>query len=126
MQSAFFSQQKLIRYLPLFAVIAALLFLIATPDVMAGDGGQEFDDVWTTLKDWTQGTLGRIIAGAIIVVGVVYGVARQSLIAFAVGIAGGMGLYQSPNIIESVMTASYSECAPMFEVLSVAQSLPLF
>lgn len=25
---------------------------------LAGTGGEAFDDVWSTLTDWTQGTLG--------------------------------------------------------------------
>ncbi|WP_411978799.1 TraA family conjugative transfer protein, partial [Vibrio sp. 811] len=72
----------------------------------AGTGGTAFDDVWVTLKDWTQGTLGRIVAGAMILVGVVGGIARQSLMAFAMGIGGGMGLYNSPTVVESIMSAT--------------------
>ncbi|WP_439897094.1 TraA family conjugative transfer protein, partial [Klebsiella pneumoniae] len=36
----------------------------------AGNGGGAFEDVWVTLKDWTQGTLGRIVAGSMILVGI--------------------------------------------------------
>uniref|UniRef100_UPI0035A29C16 TraA family conjugative transfer protein n=1 Tax=Klebsiella pneumoniae TaxID=573 RepID=UPI0035A29C16 len=56
----------------------------------AGTGGKEFDDIWTTITDWTQGTLGRIIAGSMILVGIVGGIARQSIMAFAMGIGGGV------------------------------------
>ncbi|MBS9962892.1 TraA family conjugative transfer protein, partial [Vibrio alginolyticus] len=62
--------------------------------------------VWDTLKDWTQGTLGRIVAGAMVLVGIVGGIARQSLMAFALGIGGGMGLYNTPTVVESVMSAT--------------------
>jgi conjugal transfer pilus assembly protein TraA len=72
----------------------------------AGAGGTEFNAVWTTLTDWTQGTLGRIVAGAMILVGIIGGIARQSLMAFAMGIAGGMGLYNTPTIITSIMSAT--------------------
>lgn len=72
----------------------------------AGNGGTEFDDVWATLTDWTQGNLGRIVAGSMILVGIVSGVARQSLMAFALGIGGGMGLYNTPMIVESIMSAT--------------------
>lgn len=37
-----------------FMFVLALLML-ASRDAMAGNAGTEFDDVWTTLKDWTQG-----------------------------------------------------------------------
>ena len=91
----------------LFAMMAAL-WLLMPEKVMAGGGGggAEFDEIWITLEEWTQGTLGRIIALAIIVVGIVMGIARQSLLAFAVGIAGGMGLYNAPTVVEGVMGAT--------------------
>ncbi|QCF28137.1 TraA (plasmid) [Hydrocarboniclastica marina] len=72
---------------------------------MAGTGGTAFEDVWIWLKENIEGTLGRIICGAIVVVGIVAGIARQSLISFAIGIGGGMGLYNTPTIIESIVSA---------------------
>ncbi|WP_445286326.1 TraA family conjugative transfer protein [Xenorhabdus sp. NBAII XenSa04] len=81
-------------------------FLLVPDQAHSGTGGTAFDDVWVTLKDWTQGTLGRIVAGAMILVGVVSGIARQSLMAFAIGIGGGMGLYNSPTVVESIMSAT--------------------
>lgn len=88
-------------------LMAALTLMMMFPMfALAGDGGEEFNEVWETLVGWTEGTLGRIIAVSIIVVGIIAGVARQSLIAFAIGIAGGMGLYNSPTIINAIMTAT--------------------
>lgn len=86
--------------------LVAVALVLAPDSVHAGTGGTAFDDVWTTLKDWTQGTLGRIVTGAMILVGVVGGIARQSLMAFAMGIGGGMGLYNSPTVVESIMSAT--------------------
>lgn len=106
-----------LNFAPLLIIAAMVSFAIFAPDVYAGDGGQEFEDVWTTLKDWTQGTLGRIIAIALVLVGIVFGVARQSLIAFAICIAGAMGLYQSPAIIEALLTANGTELIEVVEVL---------
>jgi len=88
-----------------FAVISAIMFFMMN-SAMAGGGGDEFDEVWDTLEDWTTGTLGKIIAGAIILVGIIGGVARQSLMAFAVGIAGAMGLNYAPEIVSTIMSAS--------------------
>src|SRR5690606_21551597 len=70
------------------ALVAALMVgaMLAPEAALAGTGGTEFDDVWDTLVDWTQGTLGRIIAIAIIIVGACIGVVRQSLMTFAVGL----------------------------------------
>jgi len=78
------------------------------PDLaMAGAGvGQPLDDTYTTLTDWTQGSIGKVITLAMILVGIVAGVARQSLMAFAVGIAGGLGLYNAPGVVDMVFTAT--------------------
>lgn len=62
----------------LFLGLMVVVFLLMPDQAHAGTGGGAFDDVWETLKDWTQGTLGRIVAGAMILVGVVGGIARQS------------------------------------------------
>ncbi|EMW6613282.1 conjugal transfer protein TraA [Escherichia coli] len=90
----------------LFLGLMVVVFLLMPDQAHAGTGGGAFDDVWETLKEWTQGTLGRIVAGAMILVGVVGGIARQSLMAFAMGIGGGMGLYNSPLVVESIMSAT--------------------
>ncbi|NLC21312.1 MAG: hypothetical protein GX771_05280 [Halomonadaceae bacterium] len=84
------------------AIMVAMLPVIA----LAGTGGSEFDDIWITLSDWVEGTLGRVIAAGIVVVGIVAGIVRQSLMAFAIGIGGGMGLYNTPTIIEEIMSAT--------------------
>lgn len=88
-----------------FFVILSAILLLMMNSAVAG-GGDEFDDVWDRLEDWTTGTLGKIIAGAMILVGIIGGVARQSLMAFAVGIAGAMGLNYAPEIVGTIMTAS--------------------
>lgn len=90
----------------MLALLVFAVILLMSGTVQAGGGGGEFDEVWDTLEDWTKGTLGKIIAGAMILVGIVGGVVRQSLMAFAVGIAGGMGLNYTPEIISAIMTAT--------------------
>ncbi|CAM5561845.1 TraA family conjugative transfer protein [Eoetvoesiella caeni] len=100
------SDKSRIKQAAIFFLLLAAMFFIVVSSTHAGAGGTEFDEVWLTLKDWTQGTLGRIIAGAMIIVGIMGGIARQSLIAFALGIGGGIGLYNAPIIIESIMSAT--------------------
>nr|WP_298058506.1 TraA family conjugative transfer protein [uncultured Halomonas sp.] len=88
--------------------------LVFAGDAMAGTGESAgatadedtFGTVYTTLKNWTQGTLGRVISLTLIVVGACMGVVRQSLMTFVVGIAMGLALYNAPLIIEKVMTGS--------------------
>jgi len=88
-------------------VVAALVAAAVVPFVAsAGTGGTEFDGAWTTIQGWLTGTLGKIIAGAFVLIGIVAGIARQSLMALAIGIAGGLGLNNAPSIIDSVLTAT--------------------
>ena len=87
-------------------VLVAMSAVLIAPDAMAGTGGAEFDSIWTTLTDWMQGTLGKIASGAMILVGIIAGVARQSIMAFAVGVGGGIGLYNTPTVIDLMMTAT--------------------
>ncbi len=100
-----------------FALAGLVTSVLALPDTaVAGTGGAAFDPIWQWLSDNIQGTLGRIIAAAMILVGIVGGIARQSLMAFALGIGGGMGLYNSPPVIESLMSATL----PVLSVVSPA------
>ena len=87
-------------------------------DALAGTGGSEFNEVWETLKGWIQGILGRIICGIMILVGIIAGVARQSLTAFALGIGGAIGLYNVPAVLESVLSATV-DSYDIQEILSV-------
>lgn len=90
-------------------------------DFGSGDG-DEFEDVWSRLVGWTQGTLGRIIALTLILVGAAMGVVRQSLITFVVGIAMGLGLYNAPAIIDAVMGATLED-APLIIETSIHHGL---
>lgn len=81
----------------------AMISVLSAPEVFAGTGGAEFAGIWTTLTGWMEGTLGKIAAGAMILVGIIGGVARQSIMAFAVGVGGGIGLYNTPTVIDIMM-----------------------
>ncbi len=67
--------------------------------------------------------MGRIVAGAMILVGVVGGIARQSLMAFAMGIGGGMGLYNSPTVVESIMSATLEHAEVIPAVVQLSNGL---
>lgn len=108
--------------LSLGALIAAMFMLLSDPSY-AGGGGTEFEDVWITLEEWTQGTLGRIITLSIIIVGAVIGVMRQSLMTFAVGFAMGMGLYNAPLIIDSIVGATVANLDKATPALEAAKQI---
>ena len=88
--------------------VVASMFVLAIPGVAMATGttGDELASAYTQIVNLTQGSLGRLITLLFIVVGIVGGIARQSLIAFAVGLGGGIGLYNAPTIITAVFGAS--------------------
>lgn len=106
-----------------FALLLLVMFTLAMSDSHAGVGGDEFEDVWMTVKDWTQGTLGRVIAGAMILVGIIGGIARQSLMSFALGIGGGIGLYNAPDIIERIVGATIAQVPVVESVARLSNGL---
>ena len=85
-----------------FALLAASL---APCIAQAGVGGAEFDTIYSTLTDWAQGTLGRVIALGMILVGLGIGVIRQSIMGAIVGVAGGLALFNAPDIIDGIVGA---------------------
>jgi conjugal transfer pilus assembly protein TraA len=89
--------------LVLFMFGVALLF----PDlVQAASTSGPLSDVYTSLTEWSQGNVGKTISLGMILVGIVAGIARQSLMSFATGIGGGLGLYNASTIIDTVFNAT--------------------
>ncbi|MYM92706.1 TraA family conjugative transfer protein [Duganella vulcania] len=81
------------------------LALLAPGLAMAGSGGTEFTEVYDLLSGWAKGTLGKIIALAIFIVGLAAGIVRQSVVAAVAGIAGAMIMNYGPSVIENIVTA---------------------
>lgn len=93
--------------LGLAALLTATTALLAPELALAGTGGSaEFNSIYTTLSGWMSGILGRTIAAAMVLVGVVAGVMRQSIMGFVTGIAAGLGLFTAPTIIDNVVSAT--------------------
>ncbi|EIC22795.1 TraA family conjugative transfer protein [Thiorhodovibrio frisius] len=89
------------------ALLGAPLLVLLLPDTaLAGAGGTEFQATYDMLIGWMTGLLGRIIAVAFIIVGLIAGVARQSIMSFAIGIAAGLGLFMAPDIVDAVVSAT--------------------
>lgn len=75
-------------------------------------GGDEFSEIWDLLRGWTQGVLGRIIALGALLVGIAFGLVRQSVVAAVIGISMAVVLQYGPDVIEGILTAS-GEGAPV-------------
>ena len=88
------------------AVIAttAVLLTVSSP-VFAGTGGTEFTAAYDLLVGWSQGTLGKVIATGMFLVGLAAGIIKQSVASAVTGIGGAMVLSYGPGVIESVFTA---------------------
>lgn len=84
-------------------LLAALLCLVAGSAV-AGTGGTEFDTMYTMVVDWTEGTLGKLLAVTAFLIGMGMGVIRQSILAVVLGIAFALTLAYAPQIIDAVFT----------------------
>lgn len=90
------------------AFVFALAVALIAANAYAGSGTADttFEPIWDTLTTWSEGTLGRVLAGSMALVGVVAGIARQSLMAFGTGIGAGMGMANLPTIIDGIMGAT--------------------
>jgi conjugal transfer pilus assembly protein TraA len=95
--------EKVKRSLILFFVCMA--GLLVARSVFAGTGGSEFQEIYSTLTDWTQGYLGKAMAAGLFLTGMAIGIVRQSLMAIVLGIGGGMAVNYTPSIIDAVVTA---------------------
>lgn len=101
------TEEKSRLAVPLILTMILCAVITIMPDLAQAGSlpGSPLDDVYDTLSEWTTGSIGKTIMLAFIIVGIVAGIARQSLLAFAVGIGAGLGVYNAPLIVETVFTA---------------------
>lgn len=85
---------------------SAVLALGVTAIYAKGTEQTGFSDVWKTITEYMQGSLGRVLVGLIVIVGVAAAVVRQSLMTFAVAVGAAIGLYYAPDIIDGMMTST--------------------
>lgn len=89
-------------------------------------GGEEFSDIWDLIQGWSQGVLGRIIALGALIVGIAYGLVRQSVVAAVVGIAMAVILQYGPDVIEGILTSTDAPAPTVVQTLDngMASHLP--
>ncbi|KLC04023.1 hypothetical protein XP420_15530 [Xanthomonas perforans] len=73
----------------------------------AATGGSEFQDLYDLVLGWTEGVLGKTIAVSAFLIGMIMGVAKQSIWAFAIGILFAAAFAFGPGIIDGVFTAGF-------------------
>ena len=87
-------------------LMAAALVALPLATAQAGAGGAEFDPFYDTIVDWAQGSLGKALALAMFLVGIGMGVVRGSVIAAVPSVAGALGLFIAPTIIDAIVTGT--------------------
>lgn len=87
-------------------VTAVVVLAVAAPEAMAETKGAEFNDVYSLVKAWATGGLGKVISLAFLLVGLAIGVLRGSVIATVSCLSACIALVLGPNIIDALFTAS--------------------
>lgn len=87
-----------------------LVSLFAAGAVMAGAGGTgtdtTFDSAVTLLNDFLQGSLGKLVATAMFLVGIVMGVMKQSIMAAVPAVATAIAVAIAPTVLDTVFTGA--------------------
>ena len=85
-------------------LILALLSpeLSAAADTLTVTGSNDFSEIYGRLVGWIKGDLGRTLSISFVLIGLAYGMARNSLIGFATGVGAAVGLQVTPTIINSI------------------------
>lgn len=65
-----------------------------------------------TMSDFAGGTLGRIIALMMVIIGIVQGIMRQSIAGIIMGIAPAIAISQMPAVMEGILGAELGERTP--------------
>ena len=91
---------KFVKYAAPVAAVAV------AGSALAGTGGAEFSDLKDLFEGWSTGILGRILAVGALLIGIAFGLVRQSVIAAVVGIAVAVVLSYGPTVISNIVTAT--------------------
>ena len=86
------------------AVVLALFF----PDTaLGGTTGTEFESIYTKIKGWSTGYLGRLLALCTFVIGLGASIMRQTLFPALTGIGVALVVSLGPSLIEGIATGTF-------------------
>jgi conjugal transfer pilus assembly protein TraA len=86
-------------------LLVAVLSLSAA-SAFAATGDTTFQTIFDTLNGWATGTLGKVIAISMFIVGLAAGIVRQSIMAVVAGVAAAITMAYGPGIIDGMFTAT--------------------
>ena len=91
----------------------AMVVALAPMQASAGAGGTEFTQVYDQLTGWSNGTLGKVLGIAALLVGLGVGMIKQSVIAAVVGIAMALTAGFGPGVIDGVISTGMAITTPI-------------
>lgn len=86
-----------------YGLLVATLMVISGFS-FAGTGGATFDTMYTLVRGWAEGTLGKLLAVSAFLIGMGIGIVRQSVLAIVLGLAFALTLAYAPAVIDGVFT----------------------
>lgn len=94
-------------FVSLLLYALAILLCSLSLEIWAADpikvtGTNDFSEIYGRLVGWIKGDLGRTLSISFVLIGLAYGMARNSLIGFATGVGAAVGLQVTPTIINSI------------------------
>ncbi len=98
-------EQKILNW-GLAVVCALFLWAALSGSALAAPTGDEFNDLYDLVKQWSTGSLGKTIAVTFLLVGLGVGIIRGSIMAAVGSIAAGVSLVMLPTIIEGLFGAA--------------------
>ena len=101
---SFFSlkQQQWMWLLATMIILSLLPPELQAADPVKATGSSDFAEIYGRLVGWIKGDLGRTLSISFVLIGLAYGMARNSLIGFATGVGAAVGLQVTPTIINSI------------------------
>ena len=85
-------------------VVVALLF---PEEALGGTTGTEFQSIYTKIKGWSTGYLGRLLALCTFIIGLGASIMRQTLFPALTGIGVALVVSLGPALIEGIATGTF-------------------
>ncbi len=87
-------------------VLAVWVLLLVADPAHASTGGSEFKSLYDLISGWAKGYLGRAIAISFLVVGLLTGLVRGSVIAAVTAIGAAVALLMLPTIVDAIFSGT--------------------
>jgi conjugal transfer pilus assembly protein TraA len=96
---------KNLKKLSLLALVGVVLALIIPDVVMASTTGAEFQGIYDTITNWSNGYLGKTISIFAFIIGLGLGVARSNPLPAISGIVFALFVSYGPGLLDGIVTA---------------------